>query len=142
MQYTASDGLSLYGRYTIGSGEMKYSLPVIPLKTFTIKDGSYAEFSGDPMNPRLNITATEEKTVTDISISSVVKVCCGVGTNTLVCVCVIQSEDGQQDRQGTGAFDYINIVLADKLFCIFISADNNSDNRLHKNQSFPMEKSL
>ena len=67
MQYTASDGLSLYGRYTIGSGEMKYSLPVIPLKTFTIKDGSYAEFSGDPMNPRLNITATEENktTVTD-----------------------------------------------------------------------------
>ena len=67
MQYTASDGLSLYGRYTIGSGEMKYSLPVIPLKTFIIKDGSYAEFSGDPMNPRLNITATEENktTVTD-----------------------------------------------------------------------------
>lgn len=64
MLYTASDGLSLYGRYTIGSGEMKYSLPVIPLKTFTIKDGSYAEFSGDPMNPRLNITATEENKTT------------------------------------------------------------------------------
>ncbi len=59
MLYTASDGLSLYGRYTIGQGEMKYSLPVIPLKTFTIKDGSYVEFFGDPMNPRLNITATE-----------------------------------------------------------------------------------
>ncbi len=64
MLYTASDGLSLYGRYTIGSGEMKYSLPVIPLKTFTIKDGSYAEFAGDPMNPRLNITATEENKTT------------------------------------------------------------------------------
>ncbi|WP_297143216.1 translocation/assembly module TamB domain-containing protein [uncultured Prevotella sp.] len=64
MLYTAGDGLSLYGRYTIGSGEMKYSLPVIPLKTFTIKDGSYAEFSGDPMNPRLNITATEENKTT------------------------------------------------------------------------------
>lgn len=64
MLYTASDGLSLYGRYTIGSGEMKYSLPVIPLKTFTIKDGSYAEFAGDPMNPRLNITATEENKAT------------------------------------------------------------------------------
>ena len=38
---------------------MKYSLPVIPLKTFTITDGSYIEFTGDPMNPRLNITATE-----------------------------------------------------------------------------------
>ncbi len=38
---------------------MKYSMPVIPLKTFTIRDGSYIEFTGDPMNPRLNITATE-----------------------------------------------------------------------------------
>jgi hypothetical protein len=38
---------------------MKYSLPIIPLKTFTIKEGSYIEFTGDPMNPRLNITATE-----------------------------------------------------------------------------------
>ena len=64
MMYNASDGLSLYGRYTIASGEMKYSLPVIPLKTFTIKDGSYAEFAGDPMNPRLNITATEENKTT------------------------------------------------------------------------------
>lgn len=64
MLYNATDGLSLYGRYTIAEGEMKYSLPVIPLKTFTIKDGSYAEFSGDPMNPRLNITATEENKTT------------------------------------------------------------------------------
>ncbi len=64
MLYTAIDGLSLYGRYTIAEGEMKYSLPVIPLKTFTIKNGSYAEFSGDPMNPRLNITATEENKTT------------------------------------------------------------------------------
>ena len=39
---------------------MKYSLPVIPLKTFTIKDGSYVEFTGEPMNPRLNVTATEQ----------------------------------------------------------------------------------
>ena len=54
-----SNGLSLTGRYTLSNGEMKYSLPVIPLKTFTIQDGSYVEFTGDPMNPRLNITATE-----------------------------------------------------------------------------------
>jgi hypothetical protein len=41
---------------------MKYSLPVIPLKTFSIQDGSYVEFTGDPMNPTLNITATEHNT--------------------------------------------------------------------------------
>lgn len=59
MQYNVVDGFRLTGRYTLSNGEMKYSLPVIPLKTFTIQDGSYIEFSGDPMNPKLNITATE-----------------------------------------------------------------------------------
>ena len=53
------DGISMTGRYTLTSGEMKYSLPVIPLKTFSIQDGSYVEFNGPPDNPRLNITATE-----------------------------------------------------------------------------------
>lgn len=59
LQYNPVDEIVLRGRYTIGSGEMKYALPVIPLKTFTIQDGSYIEFKGDPMNPTLNITATE-----------------------------------------------------------------------------------
>ena len=59
MSYTPEDGLRLTGRYTLSNGEMKYSLPVIPLKTFTIRDGSYVEFTGDIMNPTLNITATE-----------------------------------------------------------------------------------
>ena len=60
MKYNNVDDLRLTGRYTLNNGSMKYSLPVIPLKTFTIKDGSYIEFTGDPMNPRLNITATEK----------------------------------------------------------------------------------
>ncbi len=59
LQYNPADNLQLTGRYTLSNGEMKYSLPVIPLKTFTIQDGSYIEFTGDPMNPTLNITATE-----------------------------------------------------------------------------------
>ena len=58
MRYN-SEGINLMGRYTLTSGEMKYSLPVIPLKTFSVKEGSYVEFTGDPMNPKLNITATE-----------------------------------------------------------------------------------
>ena len=73
MKYN-SEGINLTGRYTLSNGEMKYSLPVIPLKTFTIKDGSFVEFTGDPMNPKLNITATErtKASVTDES---------GVGRN-------------------------------------------------------------
>jgi hypothetical protein len=59
MSYSPTDNLRLTGRYTLSNGEMKYSLPVIPLKTFTIQDGSYVEFTGDPMDPTLNITATE-----------------------------------------------------------------------------------
>lgn len=59
MLYTPEDNLQLTGRYTLSNGEMKYSMPVIPLKTFTIQDGSYVEFTGDMMNPTLNITATE-----------------------------------------------------------------------------------
>lgn len=60
MKYNVADQLQLTGRYTLSNGEMKYSLPVIPLKTFTIQDGSYIEFTGNAMNPTLNITATEQ----------------------------------------------------------------------------------
>ena len=81
MQYNTSDGIILRGRYTINSGEMKYELPVIPLKTFTIAEGSYIEFTGDPMNPRLSLTATET-TKSTVGTSSgngrVVDFVCGV----------------------------------------------------------------
>ncbi|SHK60981.1 translocation/assembly module TamB domain-containing protein [Xylanibacter ruminicola] len=80
MKYN-SEGIDLKGRYTLSSGEMKYSLPVIPLKTFTVKEGSYVEFTGDPMNPKLNITATErvKSNVTDESgASRTVQFDCGV----------------------------------------------------------------
>ena len=60
MSYNTVENLHLTGRYTLANGEMKYSLPIIPLKTFTIQDGSYIEFTGDPMNPTLNIAAVEE----------------------------------------------------------------------------------
>ncbi len=74
------EGLNLTGRYTLNRGEMKYSLPVIPLKTFTIKDGSYVEFTGDAMNPKLNITATEhvKASVGSESTTRVVSFECGV----------------------------------------------------------------
>lgn len=64
LQYNPIDNIRLTGKYTLNDGEMKYSLPVIPLKTFTIQDGSYLEFTGDPMNPRLSITAKEQTKAT------------------------------------------------------------------------------
>ena len=59
MSYNTRDGLRLNGRYTINSGEMSYTLISIVCKNFILKNGSYVEFSGDMMNPRLNIAATE-----------------------------------------------------------------------------------
>lgn len=80
MRYNPVDNLTLTGRYTLTDGEMKYSLPIIPLKTFTIQDGSYIEFTGDPMNPRLNITATErvKANVSESNASRAVDFDCGV----------------------------------------------------------------
>lgn len=56
---TQQGDMRMTGRFTTNSGEMKYQLPVIPLKTFSIVQGSYVEFTGDVMNPTLNIEAKE-----------------------------------------------------------------------------------
>ena len=58
-QYTPQGDMLLTGRYSLMSGEMKYQIPIIPLKTFNIQNGSYVEWTGNIMNPQLNITATE-----------------------------------------------------------------------------------
>ena len=81
MMYDTADDLRLTGRYTLSNGEMKYSLPIIPLRTFTIQDGSYIEFTGEPMNPTLNITATEHVKATvssDNGVGRSVYFDCGV----------------------------------------------------------------
>ena len=51
--------MRLTGRLTLNEGKMNYELPVIPLRTFTLAPGSYVDFTGEMMNPTLNITATE-----------------------------------------------------------------------------------
>lgn len=59
LQYTPQGDLTLSGRYTLIGGMMKYALPVIPLKEFQFTNGSYVDWTGNPMNPKLNLTATE-----------------------------------------------------------------------------------
>ena len=63
---------SMIGRYTVNEGEMKYALPIIPLKTFMIESGSYVEFTGEASNPTINVAANEETraTVSDAGGSS------------------------------------------------------------------------
>ena len=58
-QYTPQGEMILNGRYTLSGGIVKYALPIIPLKEFNIQDGSYVQWSGDPMDPYLSLTATE-----------------------------------------------------------------------------------
>ena len=60
LRYTPQGDMSLTGRYTLSDGVLKYSLPVIPLKEFHISRGSYVDWSGDVINPTLELTATEQ----------------------------------------------------------------------------------
>lgn len=59
LQYTPRGDMTLTGRYTLNGGMMKYALPVIPLKEFQIKKGSYVDWTGNMMDPTLNFVATE-----------------------------------------------------------------------------------
>ncbi|MDE5981354.1 MAG: translocation/assembly module TamB, partial [Bacteroidaceae bacterium] len=59
LSYSSQNDLKLYGRYTVLSGDLNYSLMVMSLRDCRIKQGSYVEFTGPVTNPRLNITATE-----------------------------------------------------------------------------------
>ena len=59
LRLTQQGDMRLTGRFTVEQGEMKYELPVIPLKTFKLKQGSYVDFTGDVLNPTLNLSASE-----------------------------------------------------------------------------------
>ena len=62
MSYTSDDGLNVTGTYTMNDGELKYELPIIPLKTFNITEGSKVTWNGDVLDPTLDITALERIT--------------------------------------------------------------------------------
>ena len=62
------------GKYNIVNGNVRYSLPVVATKVFTIDDGSYIEWSGDIADPTMNITAQNKvrATVTQGGVSNMV----------------------------------------------------------------------
>lgn len=59
LKYTPQGDLTLTGRYTLTGGVMKYDLHVIAAKEFAIDNGSYVEWTGNPMDPMLNFKATD-----------------------------------------------------------------------------------
>ena len=118
MKYN-SEGIDLKGRYTLSSGEMKYSLPVIPLKTFTVKEGSYVEFTGDPYNPKLDITATEQVKATvggDEGVNRSVLFNCGVAiTKTLKDMGVVFTIEAPEDNAINGQLTTMSVEERSKL---------------------------
>lgn len=52
-------GNNLVGKYMLTGGTVRYGIPVVGEKNFTIQNGSYVEWTGDLMNPLLHITAAE-----------------------------------------------------------------------------------
>ena len=56
-------GLNVTGIYKLNGGDLKLTLPIIPLKTFHIQEGGRLTWTGDLYNPTLDITALEKTTV-------------------------------------------------------------------------------
>ncbi len=119
MLYSPADNLQLTGRYTLSNGEMKYALPIIPLKTFHIQDGSYIEFTGDPMNPTLNIAAIEHTKATVTGTTGVgrsVAFDCGVNiTRTLNDMGLEFTLDAPEDMQLHGELQAMGVEQRGKL---------------------------
>ena len=69
MQYTAQGDLSLTGRYTFTGGNISYSLPLVNIADFSVKDGSYVDWTGNILNPTMNLTAIK-KVRTDVANSN------------------------------------------------------------------------
>ena len=61
--YDSDNGLNVTGIYKLNGGQLKLTLPIIPLKTFHIQDGGRLTWTGDLFNPMLEITALEKTTV-------------------------------------------------------------------------------
>ncbi len=61
--YDNSNGFGVTGIYNLKGGQVKLSLPIIPLKTFYIQEGGRLTWTGDLFNPTLDITAYERLTV-------------------------------------------------------------------------------
>jgi len=58
-RYTPQEDMTLAGRYALSGGLIRYNMPIISNKTLKIRENSYLDWSGDIMDPFLNIKATE-----------------------------------------------------------------------------------
>lgn len=61
-RYSPRGDMQLNGRYNLTGSSIKYSMSLIPMKNFTIAQGSYIDWNGDPYNPRINFNAVDQIT--------------------------------------------------------------------------------
>lgn len=61
---------SLYNRYTVKSGYVKIKLSEIPAKKFSIQEGAYVDFNGDPMKLKFDATASYDLTADLATLSN------------------------------------------------------------------------
>lgn len=61
--YNTLDGVAMTGIYKLNGGQIKLTLPIIPLKTFHIQEGGKLTWTGNMLNPSLDVTALERTTV-------------------------------------------------------------------------------
>lgn len=64
------NNISLYNRFTVSDGYVKLKLSGIPTKKFSIQEGSYVDFSGNPMKLRFNATVNYGLTADLATLSS------------------------------------------------------------------------
>ena len=53
-------GMTLSGKYILTGGTVEYNVPIVGKKEFNIRSGSFVEWTGNMMNPLLNISAAEQ----------------------------------------------------------------------------------
>ena len=61
--YDNRSGFGVTGIYNLSGGQVKLTLPIIPLRTFYIQQGGRLTWTGDLFNPTLDITAYERMSV-------------------------------------------------------------------------------
>lgn len=59
MTYSPQGDLSLTGRYTFSGGKITYSLPMVTIADFSVREGGFIQWTGNPMAPTMNLSAVK-----------------------------------------------------------------------------------
>lgn len=60
VQYIPAAGLRLSGRYSVTSGTLQMNVPLLHVHTMTIRPGSTVQWSGNALNPLLNVVMEDQ----------------------------------------------------------------------------------